>query len=234
MEWIQHLLDNSSLPVASAFLLGILTSVSPCPLATNITAIAFISRNIENKRKVFYNGLIYMLGGSIAYSALGAILYFGANQFVIAGFLQRYGGRVMGPLLIIIGLFMLDFIRIQLPFTSSLTDKISNKIKNKNYWRALLLGFVFALAFCPYTGVLYFGILIPMTLTNAAGLYLPVVFSIGTGLAVVMIAYFIAYTLSGVGSFYKKMKTFELWFRRIVAAVFIGAGIYYIFLYISF
>ena len=233
MEWIQHFLDNSNLPILSAFLLGVLTSLSPCPLATNITAIAFISRDIDNKKKVFYNGLVYMLGGAIGYSALGIILFFGANQFIIASFLQRYGGRIIGPLLIIIGLFMFDFIKIQLPFTSKLSDRISNKIINKNYWRALLLGFVFALAFCPYTGVLYFGILIPMTISNASGLYLPVVFSIGTGLSVVIIAYLIAYTLSGVGSFYNKIKTFEIWFRRIIAVVFIGAGTYYIFQFIS-
>lgn len=233
MEWIQHFLDSSNLPIVSAFLLGILTSVSPCPLATNVTAIAFISRDIENKKKVFYNGLIYMLGGAIGYSALGIILFFGANQFIIASFLQKYGGRIIGPMLIIVGIFMLDFIKIQLPFTNKLSDRISNKIKNKNYWRALLLGLVFALAFCPYTGMLYFGILIPMTISSTSGLYLPIIFSIGTGLPVVIVAYLIAYTLSGVGSFYNKIKPFEIWFRRTIAVVFIGAGAYYIYLYIS-
>jgi len=233
MEWIQHFLDSSNLPIVSAFLLGVLTSVSPCPLATNVTAIAFISRDIENKKKVFYNGLIYMLGGAIGYSALGIILFFGANQFIIASFLQKYGGRIIGPMLIIVGIFMLDFIKIQLPFTNKLSDRISNKIKNKNYWRALLLGFVFALAFCPYTGMLYFGILIPMTISSTSGLYLPIIFSIGTGLPVVIVAYLIAYTLSGVGSFYNKIKPFEIWFRRTIAVVFIGAGAYYIHLYIS-
>lgn len=233
MEWIQHFLDSSNLPIVSAFLLGILTSVSPCPLATNVTAIAFISRDIENKKKVFYNGLIYMLGGAIGYSALGIILFFGANQFIIASFLQKYGGRIIGPMLIIVGIFMLDFIKIQLPFTNKLSDRISNKIKNKNYWRALLLGLVFALAFCPYTGMLYFGILIPMTISSTSGLYLPIIFSIGTGLPVVIVAYLIAYTLSGVGSFYNKIKPFEIWFRRTIAVVFIGAGAYYIHLYIS-
>jgi cytochrome c-type biogenesis protein len=232
MEWIQHLLSSSHLPILSAFLLGFITSISPCPLATNITAIAFISKDIENRKRVFYNGLTYMLGGAISYSALGIIFYFGANKFMIASFLQHYGGRIIGPLLIAIGLFMFDFIKIKLPFSSSLSDRISKDNERKGLWRALLLGFVFALAFCPYTGVLYFGMLIPMTISSASGLYLPIIFAIGTSLPVVIIAYLIAYTLSGVGSFYNRIKSFEFWIRRIIAVVFIGAGVYYICQYI--
>jgi cytochrome c biogenesis protein CcdA len=232
MDWINHLLDGSNLPIVSAFLLGILTSVSPCPLATNITAIAFISKDIENKRSVFYNGLAYLSGGAISYSLLGMLLYFGANQFLIAGFLQKYGGRIIGPLLIVIGLFMFDMIKLTLPFSSILPDKVEKSISRKKFWKSLLLGFVFALAFCPYTGVLYFGMLIPMTISTASGLYLPLIFALGTSLPVIIIAYLIAYTLSGVGSFYNKMKKFEFWFRRVIAAVFIGAGIYYICLYL--
>jgi cytochrome c-type biogenesis protein len=233
MAWLQNLLDGSSLPILSAFLLGILTSISPCPLATNITAIAFISKDIENKKRVFYNGLIYTLGRAVSYSTIGIIFFFGANQFKIAGFLQKYGERIIGPVLIIIGLFMLDFIRIKLPFSGNLSERIGNKAEKGNIWGVLFMGIAFALAFCPYSGVLYFGMLIPMTISSASGLYLPFVFAIGTGLPVIIIAYLIAYTVSGVGNFYNKIKVFELWFRRVIAVVFIGAGVYYIIQFIA-
>jgi cytochrome c biogenesis protein CcdA len=233
MDWLQNILDSSNLPILSAFLLGILTSISPCPLATNITAIAFISKDIENKKRVFYNGLIYTLGRAITYTVIGVIFFLGASQFKVAGFLQKYGERILGPILIIIGLFMLDLIKINLPFTSNLSDRIGSKVEKGSFWGVLLMGIAFALAFCPYSGVLYFGMLIPMTISSASGLYLPFVFAIGTGLPVIIIAYLIAYTVSGVGNFYNRLKTFELWFRRIIAVVFIGAGIYYIYQFIN-
>ncbi len=228
MDWLQSLLDSSSLPFLSALLLGIITSISPCPLATNITAIAFISKDIKNKKRVFLSGLIYTLGRAVTYTTIGVIFFFGANQFKIAGFLQKYGERILGPVLILIGLFMLDLIKIKLPFSSRISEKIEKKAEEGGFWGVLLMGIAFALAFCPYSGVLYFGMLIPMTISSASGLYLPLIFAVGTGLPVIIIAYLIAFTLSGVGSFYNKVKIFELWFRRVVAVVFIGAGIYYL------
>jgi len=232
MEWLQNLLDSTSLPILSAFLLGILTAISPCPLATNITAIAFISKDIENKKRVFINGLVYTLGRAITYTLIGVIFFFGASQFKIAGFLQKYGERILGPVLIIIGLFMLDFIKIKLPFSSNISERIGDKAQGGRFWNVLVMGIAFALAFCPYSGVLYFGMLIPMTVSSATGLYLPFIFAIGTGLPVIIISYLIAFTVSEVGGFYNKIKTFELWFRRVVAVVFIGAGIYYVYQFI--
>ena len=92
----------------------------------------------------------------------------------------------------------------------------------------LLIGVVFALAFCPYSGVLYFGMLIPMTVSSASGLYLPIVFAFATGIPVILFAWLIAYTVSGVGKVYNSLKTFEVWFRRVVSVIFIVVGIYYI------
>lgn len=227
MEFLQNILDTTSLPFLTALILGLMTAISPCPLATNITAIAFISKDIDNKRKVFLNGLIYTLGRAISYTSLGIILYFGASTFSIAGFFQQWGERLLGPLLLIIGIFMLDIIRINFPGLGKLGEKMEKQQK-RGFWKVLLLGMVFALAFCPYSGVLYFGMLIPVTIASPEGLYLPLVFAIATGLPVIVLAYMLAYTVSEVGVFYKRLKSFELWFRRIVAAVFIIVGIYYI------
>jgi cytochrome c-type biogenesis protein len=227
MDFLQNILDATSLPFVTALILGLMTAISPCPLATNITAIAFISKDMENKRKVFMNGIIYTLGRAVSYTALGLILYFGASTFSVAGFFQQWGEKLLGPLLLIIGIFMLDVIRINFPGLGKLGEKMEQDQK-RGFWKVLLLGMIFALAFCPYSGVLYFGMLIPITVASPEGLYLPLVFAIATGLPVIVLAWMLAYTVSEVGSFYKKLKTFELWFRRIVAVVFIVVGIYYI------
>ncbi|HSH53374.1 MAG TPA: aromatic aminobenezylarsenical efflux permease ArsG family transporter [Bacteroidales bacterium] len=226
-EFLSNVMSNSSLPLLSAFMLGLMTAISPCPLATNITAIGFISKDVEHKKKVFRNGLVYTLGRAITYTLLAVIIFVGADQFKISGWFQQYGEKLLGPLLIIIGLFMLDLLKIKFPGMSGLTQRFQEK-GTSSYWEVLLLGIVFALAFCPYSGVLYFGMLIPMTISSASGLYLPIVFAIATGIPVIIFAWLLAYTVSGVGKLYNSLKIFEIWFRRLISAVFISVGIYYV------
>lgn len=226
-EILSDLMSNSSLPILSAFVLGLMTAISPCPLATNITAIGFISKDVEHQRKVFFNGLIYTLGRALSYTLLAVIIFIGADQFKVSGWFQQYGEKILGPLLIIIGLFMLDVLKIKFPGFSSFSKRFQEN-GTSNYWEVLLLGVVFALAFCPYSGVLYFGMLIPMTISSASGLYLPIIFALATGIPVIIFAWLLAYTVSGVGKLYHRLKTFEIWFRRIISIVFIGIGIYYV------
>ena len=230
MEVLQSILENSQYAFVTAILLGLMTAISPCPLATNISAIGFISRDIENQRRVFLSGLVYTLGRAISYTGLAVIIYLGASKMNISMAFQGWGERLLGPMLILIGLFMLDVIKIKFPGFSELTDKIGERSKG-NYWSTLLLGMVFALAFCPYSGVLYFVMLIPMTVASAGGLYLPVIYAIATGLPVIVFAWLLAYAVGNVGKLYNHIKTFELWFRRVVSVVFIGVGIYYIVIY---
>jgi len=226
-EFFTSILENSNMPWLSALTLGLMTAISPCPLATNITAIGFISKDIENRNRVFINGLLYTLGRAITYTGLALIIFLGADQFKFSGFFQRYGEKFIGPLLIIIGLFMLDIIKIKFPGISRLTAKMQNKTR-WGYFDAILLGLVFALAFCPYSGILYFGMLVPMTVASASGLYLPAIFALATGIPVILFAWVLAYAVSGIGGVYQKVKSFELWFRRIIAVLFILVGIYYI------
>jgi cytochrome c-type biogenesis protein len=227
MDYLQSLLDSTNLPFLSAFILGLMTAISPCPLATNITAIAYISKDIESKRRVFLNGLIYTGGRAITYTLLGLILFFGASTFNVARLLQGWGEKLLGPLLLLIGIYMLGLFAIKLPAWIHVGGNMQNN-KKKGFWQVLLLGVVFALAFCPYSGVLYFGMLIPLTISSTSGLMLPLIFAIATGLPVIILAWMLAYTVSEVGSFYNKLRTFEKWFRRIVAVVFILVGLYYI------
>jgi threonine/homoserine/homoserine lactone efflux protein len=227
MDFLTNLLENSSMPGVTAILLGLMTSISPCPLATNITAIGFISKDIDNRNRVFLNGLFYTLGRAITYTSIALVIYLGADQFRFSGFFQQYGEKIIGPLLIIIGVLMLDLVRIKFPGLSGLTSRMEER-KSWRFIDAVLLGMVFALAFCPYSGVLYFGMLIPMTVASASGLYLPVLFAVATGIPVILFAWLLAYTVSGIGGVYNKIKVFELWFRRFIAVLFIGVGIYYI------
>jgi len=230
MEFLTDIYENSQMPFLSAFLLGLMTAISPCPLATNITAIGFISKDIKNRRRVFYNGLIYTLGRAVSYTTIGIIFFLGANRFKLSGALQQWGEKLLGPLLILIGLLMLDVIRLNFPGLGKLTEKLEAKSKS-GFWGVLLLGIVFALAFCPYSGVLYFGMLIPMTISSASGLYLPIIFAIATGIPVIIFAWILAFSVGKVGTVYNKVKTFEIWFRRVIAMLFIGVGIYYVVIY---
>ena len=226
MEYLRSILENSQYSVITALILGLMTAISPCPLATNISAIGFISRDIENRRRVFMSGLIYTLGRAISYSLLGLILFFGASQMKVSMLFQGWGEKLLGPVLLLIGFFMLDIIKINLPGFSGLTDKIGEKSRN-SHWSTLLLGMIFAMAFCPYSGVLFFVMLIPITIASASGLYLPVVYAVGTGLPVILFAWLLAYAIGNVASLYNKIKFFELWFRRIIAVLFMVVGIYY-------
>jgi len=227
-EFLSGILESSSLPFVTALILGLMTAISPCPLATNITAIGFIGKDLENRNRVFYNGLVYTLGRAISYTALALIIFFGADQFSLSGIFQRYGEKIIGPLLIVIGLFMLDILKIRFPGLENITQRFEEK-GAKTYWDVLLLGILFALAFCPYSGVLYFGMLIPLTASSVSGLYLPVVFAIATGIPVIIFAWLIAFAISGVGVLYNRLRIFEIWFRRVVSVAFIVVGFYYIF-----
>jgi sulfite exporter TauE/SafE len=227
MELLQSILDNTQYSFVTAIILGLMTAISPCPLATNISAIGFISRDLKDSKRVFISGLIYTLGRVISYTGLALIIFFGASKMNVSMLFQGWGEKLLGPVMILIGLFMLDVIKIKFPGFSGLTDKIGERSKG-SYWSTLLLGMVFALAFCPYSGVLYFVMLIPITVASASGLYLPILFAIATGLPVIIFAWLLAYAVGNVGKLYNQIKTFELWFRRVVSVIFIGVGIYYV------
>jgi cytochrome c biogenesis protein CcdA len=228
MDFLQSLIEQYNIPVISAFILGLMTAISPCPLATNITATAYISKNIGSKRMVLLSGVLYSLGRAFTYTFIGFVLYFGASKFHIQRFFSQNGEKYLGPLLIIIGLIMLNVIRLNFLGKTSFEERFSEKFKNKGLFGSFLLGVLFALAFCPYSGALYFGILIPMTISNSSGLYLPFVFAIGTGLPVILFTYLLAYATHQIGVVYQKIQTVEKYMRYLAGVVFILAGLYYI------
>lgn len=230
MEVLQNILDSTQYSFITAIVLGLMTAISPCPLATNISAVGFISRDLKDPRRVFTNGLVYTFGRVISYTGLALIIFFGAGKMNVSMLFQGWGEKILGPLMIIIGLFMLDVIKLKLPGLSRLTEKIGERSQG-SYWSTLLLGMVFALAFCPYSGVLYFVMLIPISVASVSGLYLPVLFAIATALPVIIFAWLLAYAVGNVGKLYNHIKSFELWFRRVVSVAFIGIGIYYVIIF---
>ncbi|WP_166967495.1 aromatic aminobenezylarsenical efflux permease ArsG family transporter [Yeosuana marina] len=232
MEYLKTLLETTNLPFLSAFLLGLMTSISPCPLATNITATAFISKSISSKKKVLLSGLLYSLGRAFSYTAIGLILYFGASKFHIARFFNQNGEKYLGPLLIIIGLIMLNIIKLNFLGTSNFSNRLSEKFKNKGLLGSFLIGVIFALAFCPYSGALFFGMLIPLTITSPDGLYLPIIFAFGTGIPVILFTYLLAFAATSVGVFYSRITKIEKVMRYVAGVVFIITGLYYVSLFI--
>lgn len=231
MDWLQNLLDNSSTPVLTAFLLGQLTAISPCPLATNIAAVGFIGRNIENRRRVFINGLLYTLGRVLSYTLLGVVLIMilkeGSSMFGIQKTIGTWGELLIGPMLLIIGVFMLFGDKLNLPkfgFNGN-----AEGLARKGGAGALLIGVLFALAFCPTSGVFYFGMLIPMSATATAGYLLPAVFAIATAIPVLIVAWILAFSVQQMSNFYGRIKTVQKWLNLIVGILFIVIGIYYCF-----
>lgn len=186
MDFINALIDNYNIPILSAFLLGVLTSISPCPLATNITAIAYISKDIKSAKRTLLNGLVYTIGRGISYATLAILIYFGLSSFQISSVFQGWGDKALGILLIVIGLIMFGVIKINFGSKSEGLEKIKEWLTKKGYIGSLLLGVLFSLAFCPYSGVLFFGALVPLVVKSQEGLLLPLVFAFGTGLPVIV------------------------------------------------
>ena len=229
MDELQTLLDNSSIPAVTAFLLGLLTALSPCPLATNIAAIGFISKDIESRHKIFRNGLLYTLGRIVSHTLLGSLLIYmlqeGSGMFGIQSTVSKLGEWFLAPLLLLIGLFLLVGDKLNLPqfgFNGN-----AEGLARRGGWGAFLIGVLFALAFCPTSGVFFFGMLIPMASTTAEGHLLPAVFAIATAIPVLIVAWILAFSAARIGTFYGKIKIIQKILYRIVGILFILIGIYY-------
>ena len=229
MDILQTWLEGSEVPVLTAFLLGLLTAVSPCPLATNITAIGFISKDIESKNRTFLLGILYTIGRMVAYSLLGALLIWmlrrGFDTFDLQSKVSQWGEMLLSPVLIVMGLVMLFGDRLPLSGFGLNASEKSGRLRGA--WGSLLLGILFAMAFCPTSGLFYFGMLIPMSASATGGYALPAVYALATGLPVVIVAWIIAYSMGNIAGFYKKMQVFQKWLNRMVAVLFIIVGIYY-------
>jgi hypothetical protein len=217
----------SIVALASALWLGLLTSISPCPLATNIAAISFIGRRVESPRRVFLSGLLYTVGRALAYLVLAALLV-GSVLSVpeLSMFLQRTMNKLLGPLLILVGMFLLDLISVNLP-GSGVGQSLPKRLDGLGLWGALPLGMLFAMTFCPVSAALYFGSLIPLSVQARSTVLLPGLYGIGTALPALAFAVLIAVGAHSVGRVFNALTKVEWWARRGTGFVFLGIGIYY-------
>jgi len=218
--------------LGSALWLGILTSISPCPLATNVAAVSFLSKKIAHPALVFISGLAYTIGRMAAYALLGWIIISSLLSVPqVAQFLQKYMAKALGPLLIITGLFLLEVITLKLPGIS-ISQKHHNKLVESGAPGAFLLGIIFALAFCPVSAALFFGSLIPLALNSNAGALLPFIYGVGTGLPVLVFTIAIAMGMTSLSHWFHKITRLECYTRRITGGIFILVGLYYSGIYI--
>jgi len=217
-----------SFPLIAAFFIGLMTALSPCPLATNITAIAYISKKIGNGKRTLLTGFVYTLGRMFTYALLASlIVYVGVNVQIVALFLQKYGEKILGPFLIVIGLVMLNIIKFPSLKSGNKMINIKEKLSEKGYLGAFLLGVIFALAFCPFSAVLFFGMLIPLALKFSDGILIPSIFALATGLPVIIFAFILAFSVSKLGKVIGKVHTFEKYMRYAIAIIFLLVGTYY-------
>lgn len=228
MDLINHLIDAYNIPVLTAFLVGILTSISPCPLATNITAIAYISKDIKTPKNTLLNGFYYTLGRGLSYTILALVIYLGFSSFQISSIFQGWGEKVLGPILILLSLVMFDVIKLNLKTKNARIEQLKERLATKGYLGSFLLGSLFALAFCPYSGVLFFGILVPLVLKSSESLLLPSVFALGTSLPVIIFSFLIAFSMQKVGQAFQIVQKVEKVSRKVVASVFLLTGVYYL------
>lgn len=225
-------MDGVVVGAVSAAWLGILTSISPCPLATNIAAMSFIGKSLSSPRKVVLTGALYTLGRTVAYTALAALLI--ASVFAIPDvsfFLEMYMNKVLGPVLLIVGILLLDLIPTRFS-GSCITDKFQDRFSKSGLVGAGVLGMVFALSFCPVSAALFFGSLIPLAVQHGSRVGLPSIYGIGTGLPVFVFAVFIALGAQWVSKAFNRVVQFEKWARRITGMIFVLVGIRYCLNYI--
>jgi cytochrome c-type biogenesis protein len=217
---------------ASALWMGILTSISPCPLATNVAAISFVGRRVGNPRQVFLAGLLYTLGRSLAYLVLGVLLV-GSLLSVphVSHVLQKYMNKILGPILILAGMFLLEMLQVNLP-GFSISGGMQQRVEAWGVWGASALGAIFALSFCPVSAALFFGSLVPLAIKAGSSVLLPSLYGVGTALPVLVFAVLIALGAHAVSKVLDKLALVERWTRWATAVIFIGVGVYYCLVYI--
>jgi len=231
---IHQFINNTNIPVLTAFGLGLLTAISPCPMATNIAAIAYVSRKVTVRRYAVIMGVLYTLGRMLSYSILGIlILKAGLGIPGAASFLQNFGERILGPLLIVVGLLMLNINRISFNPGSGKLAEIGRKVADKGKVGAFLLGVIFALAFCPYSAIIFFGVLLPLAFKSTGGVMMPAVFAIGTGLPVIIFGTLIAAGVARISVWFDAVTRAQNIIRVVVSSIFVLSGIYYVVLWLQ-
>jgi len=227
------ILADVNIPVLSALILGVITAISPCPLATNIAALAYVSRRAKERRYAVITGALYTLGRIFSYSIIGVLIIVAGLEIPgVATFLQDFGEQILGPLLIVVGVIMLSINRMPFSLGGGKLSSIGEKMADWGMIGGFLLGALFALAFCPYSAVIFFGVLIPLALKSSGGVTLPAVYAIGTGLPVLVFGALLSLSVARVSTWLNAVTRAEKIIRVVVSIIFIGVGTYLVVLWI--
>ncbi len=224
---IQELFASNSLPLLSAFLLGLLVALSPCPLTTNLAALAYIGRRFTEPAIVLYCGALYTLGRMASYTILAAVLVLvGIEASGVAPPLQDVGQYALGPLLILAGLAVLGVVPLSPPVGLGARACAGEKLAGRGPLGAFGLGALFALAFCPYSAALFFGALLPLALSAPGGVALAPAFALGTGLPVLVAALLLSAGVTRLAGWLEATTRIEPVLRWLSGLTFVGAGAY--------
>jgi len=220
-------MDDTILAIGSAIWLGILTAISPCPLATNIAAVSFIARRVDKPKAAIATGVLYAIGRSLVYVTLGALLVASVLAApTVSHWLQKYMNKILGPVLILVGMILLDLINVR-SFGSGISGRVGKRVEGWGIWSGLALGVVFALSFCPSSAALFFGSLVPLSIKYESSWLLPSMYGASTALPVIVFAVLIAAGAKAVGKTFDRVAAFERWARRITGIIFVGVGVYF-------
>lgn len=228
MDWIQNIIDNTQFPVVTAFLLGLAVALHPCPLATNIAAMGYVAKDVNDRRRVFMNGLFYTLGRTLAYSVLGVVLAVllrgSADMLSVGRWFGEWGERLLSPVLIVVGLYFL--MSRFLHRHEHCPDVKAHGRRFHGLGGSLLLGVLLALSFCPESAIVYFGMLMPMSANLSGGYLLPVVFSLATAIPAVLLAWGVSCGISGTEIMRGRVHIVQKWMNAVIGVLFIGAGVF--------
>ena len=210
---------------ATALWLGLLTAISPCPLATNIAAISYLGRQTGGARVALLRSLSYVVGRCLAYAVVAGLIV--AGILAIPGtshFLERFMNRLLGPVLVLVGAVLLDL--LPLPFaTTAGSDSLRAKLAASGYSGSLALGGLFALSFCPVSGALYFGSLIPLALQHSSPFAMPIIFGVGSGVPVLLLGTLMAVGSHELGAVLHRVEQVQGWVKLGTGLVFVAVGI---------
>jgi len=231
---LSALSENTGIPALSAFVLGLMATIGPCTMATNIAALAYVSRNLTDRKYAVITASLYTLGRMLTYSVLGALIIFlGLSIPGVSLLLQEVGEKVLGPFLIAIGILMLFIDRISFGGAGNRLADLGGKVAGWGMIGGFPLGALFALAFCPYSAVLFFAVLIPLALKSAGGITLPAFFALGTGLPVLIFGMLLFFGAAGISKWVAVVSRSEKIIRIAIAVLFIGLGVYYTLAYLN-
>ncbi len=185
------IMNDFVMAAGTCFVTGVLTTINPCPLTTTIASIGFLSGYGQKTNRMTVVVLLFLLGFLASYFALAILLSSGliAIGDVSRG-LQQYFSVIIGPVLILAGMFQTKLIRIRF---RSYTEKAMTWV-TKRKWsglEAFPMGALIALGFCPTTAAIFFGVLIPLAIQYGQPVFFPLLYALGAVLPLAVISYLI-------------------------------------------